>query len=100
MAFENRLMKFLDADYVIGVNSCTAALHLALAAKGFKRGQKYITPTLTFASTVECGEYLGMKPILIDSEKDGLLIDLKSYQVFCVHLFHTDRIHQIFYQMF
>ena len=31
--FENRLMKFLDADYVIGVNSCTAALHLALAAK-------------------------------------------------------------------
>ena len=52
--FENRLMKFLDADYVIGVNSCSC-LHLALAAKGFKRGQKYITPTLTFASTVECG---------------------------------------------
>ena len=78
--FENRLMKFLDADYVIGVNSCTAALHLALAAKGFKRGQKYITPTLTFASTVECGEYLGMEPILIDSEKDGFLIDLNQVE--------------------
>ena len=78
--FENKLMKFLDADYVIGVNSCTAALHLALAAKGFKRGQKYITPTLTFASTVECGEYLGMEPILIDSEKDGFLIDLNQVE--------------------
>tara|TARA_B100001121_G_C18632679_1_gene595147 strand:- start:152 stop:1306 length:1155 start_codon:yes stop_codon:yes gene_type:complete len=78
--FENRLMKFLDADYVIGVNSCTAALHLALAAKGFKRGQKYITPTLTFASTVECGEYLGMEPILIDCEKDGFLIDLNQVE--------------------
>ena len=78
--FENRLMKFLNADYVIGVNSCTAALHLALAAKGFKRGHKYITPTLTFASTVECGEYLGMEPILIDSEKDGFLIDLNQVE--------------------
>tara|TARA_Y100000591_G_scaffold312070_1_gene316162 strand:+ start:665 stop:1819 length:1155 start_codon:yes stop_codon:yes gene_type:complete len=78
--FENRLMKFLDADYVIGVNSCTAALHLALAAKGFRRGQKYITPTLTFASTVECGEYLGMEPVLIDSEKDGFLIDLNQVE--------------------
>ena len=78
--FENKLMKFLNADYVIGVNSCTAALHLALAAKGFKRGQKYITPTLTFASTVECGEYLGMEPILIDSEKDGFLIDLNQVE--------------------
>ena len=78
--FENRLMQFLDADYVIGVNSCTAALHLALAAKGFKRGQKYITPTLTFASTVECGEYLGMEPILIDCEKDGFLIDLNQVE--------------------
>lgn len=80
--FENRLMKFLDANYVIGVNSCTAALHLALAAKGFKRGQKYITPTLTFASTVECGEYLGMEPVLIDSEKDGFLIDLNQVEDF------------------
>jgi len=78
--FENKLMKFLNADYVIGVNSCTAALHLALTAKGFKRGQKYITPTLTFASTVECGEYLGMEPILIDSENDGFLIDLNQVE--------------------
>jgi len=78
--FENRLMQFLDAEYVIGVNSCTAALHLALAARGFEKYQKFIAPTLTFVSTIECGEYLGMEPVLIDSEKDGYLIDLNQIE--------------------
>ena len=33
--FEEVLSKMLEADYVVAVNSCTAALHLALAANGF-----------------------------------------------------------------
>ena len=78
--FENRLMKFLDADYVIGVNSCTAALHLSLAAKGFGFNNKFIIPTLTFASTIECGEYLRMEPVLVDSSKNGFLIDLNQIE--------------------
>jgi len=78
--FENRLMQFLSAKYVIAVNSCTAALHLALAARDFGKEDKFIVPTLTFASTVECGEYLGMEPILLDSEKDGFLIDLNQIE--------------------
>ena len=64
----------------MAINSCTAALHLALAAKGFSTGDKYIAPTYTFASTVECGEYLGMEPILVDCEKDGFLIDLNQVE--------------------
>ena len=58
---EEEIAKYLGAEYVIAVNSCTAALHLALAAKGFGVGQKFIVPTLTFVSTIECGEYLGME---------------------------------------
>ena len=79
--FENRLMQFLSAKYVIAVNSCTAALHLALAARDFGKEDKFIVPTLTFASTVECGEYLGMEPILLDSEKDGFLIKLPEENI-------------------
>ena len=78
--FENKLIQFLDAEYVISVNSCTAALHLALAARGFEKNQKFIAPTLTFASTVECGEYLGMEPVILDSEKDSYLIDLNQIE--------------------
>lgn len=77
---EEEIAKYLGAEYVIAVNSCTAALHLALAAKGFGVGQKFIVPTLTFASTIECGEYLGMEPILVDSSKDDFLIDLNQIE--------------------
>ena len=77
---EEEIAKYLGADYVIAANSCTAALHLSLAAKGFGVGQKFIVPTLTFASTIECGEYLGMEPILVDSSKDGFLIDLNQIE--------------------
>ena len=78
--FESKLTQYLDAEYVVAVNSCTAALHLALAAKGFSKGDKYIAPTYTFASTVECGEYLGMEPILVDCQQNGFLIDLNQVE--------------------
>ena len=77
---EEKLTNYLDVKYVVAVNSCTAALHLSLAAKGFGLYDKFIIPTLTFASTIECGEYLGMEPVLIDSSEDGFLIDLNQIE--------------------
>ena len=32
---ERKIAEYLDVKHIIAVNSCTAALHLALAAKGF-----------------------------------------------------------------
>ena len=78
--FENKLASYLGAKHVVALNSCTAALHLALEAKGFSSGDKFIVPALTFASTVECGEYIGMKPILIDSVDNGFLFDLNRVE--------------------
>ena len=77
---EEKLTNYLDAKYVVAVNSCTAALHLSLAAKGLGLNDKFIIPTLTFASTIECGEYLGMEPLLVDSSEDGFLIDLNQIE--------------------
>ncbi len=77
---EEELTEYLHTRHVILVNSCTAALHLSLAAKGFGASQKFIIPTLTFASTIECGEYLGMEPILVDCAKNQFLIDLNQIE--------------------
>jgi dTDP-4-amino-4,6-dideoxygalactose transaminase len=68
--FENEISAYNDSKHTVAVNSCTAALHLALAAKNFSTGDKFIVPTYTFAATVEVGEYLGMHPILIDCDDD------------------------------
>ena len=65
-AFEKRLSEYLDAEHVVAVNSCTAALHLGLIAKDFGPGDKFIVPTYTFVASVEVGEWLGMEPILVD----------------------------------
>ena len=74
--FERKLSNYLRYKYVIALNSCTAGLHLALAAKGFQKGEKFLAPVLTFVSTIECGEYLGMSPVLVDCNENGFLIDL------------------------
>ena len=68
--FESFISEYVEAEYVIAVNSCTAALHLALAAKDFGPGDKFIVPTYTFVASVEIGEYLGMEPVLIDCDED------------------------------
>ncbi|MFL2994672.1 MAG: DegT/DnrJ/EryC1/StrS family aminotransferase [Candidatus Neomarinimicrobiota bacterium] len=68
--FEEQLSILLEAKNVVAVNSCTAALHLALAAKEYSIGDKFIAPTYTFVASIEVGEYLGMEPILVDCDEN------------------------------
>lgn len=78
--FENELKRYLKSDFVVLLNSCTAGLHLSLLAKGFSKGDEFLLPTLTFVSTIECGEYLGLKPNLIDCKKNSFLMDLNKVE--------------------
>ena len=68
--FEKIIADYTKSRYAVAVNSCTAALHLALAAKGYGSGDKFIAPTYTFVASVEVGEYLGMEPILVDCDSN------------------------------
>ena len=38
--FEKKFSKFIGSKYSLGLNSCTAALHIALAVNKFKRKKK------------------------------------------------------------
>ena len=51
--FEEELAAFVGARHAVAVNSCTAALHLALEAAGVRRGDLVLVPTFTFAATAE-----------------------------------------------
>ncbi len=78
--FEERLSNYFSSDHVVALNSCTGALHLALAAKGFGRGDKFIVPTNTFVASAAVGEWLGMEPILIDSDSTSFNLDLNQVE--------------------
>ena len=64
--FERQFAEFVGARHAIAVNSCTAALHLALDAIGIKEGDEVIVPTLTFAATAEVVFYFRARPVLVD----------------------------------
>lgn len=72
--FENEFAAMVGARHAIAVNSCTAALHLALEATGVREGDEVIVPTMTFAATAEVVTYLKAKPVLVDCAQDTLNI--------------------------
>lgn len=78
--FENEVAKYLCDNedlYAVGLNSCTAGLHLSLLALKVGHGDEVIVPTWTFAATAQVVEWVGAKLVLCDIEEDSLNIDLK-----------------------
>jgi len=55
--FEADFAAYVEAKQAIAVNSCTAAMHLALEAVGLQRGDEVITSPYTFAATAEVVRY-------------------------------------------
>lgn len=74
--FERNFADAVGAAHAVALNSCTAALHLALEALGLKAGQAVLVPTMTFAATAEVVRYLGATPILVDCDPVTLNMDL------------------------
>jgi perosamine synthetase len=62
--------------YAVAVNSCTAALHLALDAVGVQRGDTVVVPTMTFAATGEVVRYFDADPLLVDCRAEDFNLDV------------------------
>lgn len=73
--FEEDFSRYVGCKHAVAVNSCTAALHLALDAIGIREGDEVIVPTMTFAATAEVVVYFKAKPVLVDCQPDTLNLD-------------------------
>lgn len=76
--FEEEFAKTVKAPYAIAVNSCTAALHLAVEALNLQKDEGVLVPTMTFAATAEVVRYLNGVPLLVDINPETLQIDLND----------------------
>ena len=72
--FEKALADYTGAKHAIAVNSCTAALHVALAAHGVGPGDEVITTAITFPATANVVIHQGATPVLVDVDPTTLNI--------------------------
>ena len=73
--FESEFASVVGAKHAVAVNSCTAAMHLALEAIGLKKGDEVITTPYTFAATAEVIRYFDARPVFVDVESGFFNID-------------------------
>lgn len=73
--FEASFAETIGSKHAIAVNSCTAAMHLALEAIDLQPGDEVITTPCTFAATAEVIRYFDGTPIFVDVEPTTFNLD-------------------------
>ncbi|MES9784487.1 DegT/DnrJ/EryC1/StrS aminotransferase family protein [Bacillus thuringiensis] len=73
--FEKRFAEYVGAKYAVGMNSCTAALHIALLAAGVGPGDEVITTPMTFAASANTIIHTGATPVFVDIDPETGCID-------------------------
>jgi dTDP-4-amino-4,6-dideoxygalactose transaminase len=71
-AFERAFAALHGVENAVAVSSCTAGLHLCLAALNIGPGDEVLVPSLTFVATVNAVLYVGAKPVFVDIERNDL----------------------------
>jgi len=73
--FQDMFKEYVGAENAVALNSCTAGLHLALLVAGLKPGDEVITTPMTFCATANTIIHAGGIPVLVDCDRDTMLID-------------------------
>jgi len=76
--FEKKFSEYISVKQTVGLNSCTAALEMALKLLGVGSGDEVILPTMTFISTGHAVVYNRAKPVFADVECDTLGISAED----------------------
>lgn len=81
----HQLVDILNKKSVYLLQSCTAALEVALLALDLKPGDEVILPSFTFPSTANAIALRGAVPFFVDISEDDLNIDVGSIQQAITH---------------
>ncbi len=73
--FERELSKRFDEAPVLGTNSGTDALILALKVVGVSSGDEVIVPAFSYISTASCVSWIGATPVFADIRSVDFAID-------------------------
>jgi dTDP-4-amino-4,6-dideoxygalactose transaminase len=94
--FERRFADYLGCKHVLGLTSCTGALHLSLLALGVGPGDEVITTPMSFIATATAVIEAGATPVFVDVEESTGNLDAAQVEsritartraILCVHLY-------------
>jgi dTDP-4-amino-4,6-dideoxygalactose transaminase len=71
---EEEFRRLTGAPCAVAVSSATAGLHIVLTALGIGPGDEVVTPSMTFASTVNQIALRGARPVFADSDYGSLQV--------------------------
>ncbi|HEB52002.1 MAG TPA: DegT/DnrJ/EryC1/StrS family aminotransferase [bacterium] len=73
--FERRVAAYKGVPHAVGLNSCTAGLHLACVVLGLEPGDEVITTPMTFCATINAIVHAGLTPVLADVDPRTMNLD-------------------------
>jgi len=74
-SFEDKFCELTGASHALSVSSGTAGMHLLMLALGMKPGDEIITPSMTFASTLNMISFCEATPVFVDIHYDTLNVN-------------------------
>lgn len=78
--FEEDFKEYIGCKHALGLNSCTAGLHLSVAAMQFPDGSEVITTPMTFPATANVVVHERLRPVFVDIEPGTLNIDARKIE--------------------
>jgi len=78
--FENTFKNYIGAKHAVAVNSCTAALHLALLAAKIEPCDEVIMPVMTFTASAAAIIHAGGQPVFVDIDLKTMNIDTQQIE--------------------
>ncbi|HUN28761.1 MAG TPA: DegT/DnrJ/EryC1/StrS aminotransferase family protein [Alphaproteobacteria bacterium] len=76
--FEEAFASACGVEHAVAMNSCTAALHVALCAMDVGAGDEVVMPSLTFVAGAQCTLELGATPVFADVDPGTLSVTVES----------------------
>lgn len=76
--FEKKFSSLIGSKYSLATSSCTGALTLALASLELKKNSEIILADSNWVASISPIIHMGLKPILVDVDKESWCIDLKE----------------------
>ncbi|HEV7797168.1 MAG TPA: DegT/DnrJ/EryC1/StrS family aminotransferase [Pyrinomonadaceae bacterium] len=78
--FERAFAGYLGLQHAMALPSCTAGLHLALAALGVGPGDEVIVPDVTWIASCAPVSYVGATPVFADIDEQTWCISASSFE--------------------